>query len=59
MPLYHANVPEYDYVLNNKKYLKFHILEVTEFTRHFQSVRHKLNQTDLNIINNYFQIGPS
>ncbi len=41
MPLYHVNVPQYDGVLNNKKYLKFHMLEVTEFSIDFQSVRHK------------------
>ncbi len=29
MPLYHVNVLQYD-VLNSKKYLKFHILEVNE-----------------------------
>ncbi len=27
-----------------QKYLKFHILEVTEFTSDFQSVGHKWNQ---------------
>ncbi len=41
MPLYHANVPQYDHVLNNKKYLKFHMLKGTEFSSDFQSVRHK------------------
>ncbi len=41
MPLYHVNVPQYDDVLNNKTYLKFHMLEVTEFSSDFQSVRHK------------------
>ncbi len=41
MPLYHANIPQYDDVLNNKKYLKCHMLEVTEFRSDFQSVRHK------------------
>ncbi len=44
MPLHHVNVPQYaqyDDVLNNKKYLKFHMLEVTEFSNDFQSVRHK------------------
>ncbi len=41
MPLDHVNVPQYDDVLNNKKYLKFHMLEVTEFSSDFQSVRHK------------------
>ncbi len=41
MLLYHVNLPkDYD-VLNNKKYLKFHILEVSEFSSYFQSVRHK------------------
>ncbi len=35
------------------------MLEVTEFSSHFKSVRHKLNQTDLKIINNHFQIGAS
>ncbi len=29
MPLYIVNVPQYDDVLNNKKYVKFHMLEVT------------------------------
>ncbi len=28
-------------VPNNKQYLKFHMLEVTEFRSDFQSVRHK------------------
>ncbi len=37
------NVPQYDNVLNNKKYLKFHMLEVTEFSSDFQSVKHKYN----------------
>ncbi len=46
MPLYHVNVLQYDDVLNNKKYFKFHMLEVTEFNSDFQSVRHKQNQTD-------------
>ncbi len=32
---------------------------ITEFKSDFQSVRHKWNQTDLNIINNHFQIGVS
>ncbi len=41
MSLYHVNVPQYDDVLNNKKDLKFHMLEVTEFSSDFQSVRHK------------------
>ncbi len=41
MPLYHLNVPHSDDVPNNKKYLKLHILEVTEFSSDFQSVRHK------------------
>ncbi len=41
MPLYHINVSQYDDVLNNKKYLKFHMLEVTEFSSHLQSVKHK------------------
>ncbi len=59
MPLYHVNVPQYDDVFNNKKYLKFHMLEVNEFSSDFQSVKHKSNQTDLNIINNHFQIGAS
>ncbi len=40
MPLYHVNVPQYD-VLNYNKYLKFHMLEVTEVRSDFQSVRHK------------------
>ncbi len=35
------------------------MLEDTEFNSHFQSVKHKSNQTDLNIINNHFQIGAS
>ncbi len=35
------------------------MLEVTEFYSDFQSVRHKPYQTDLNIINNHFQIGAS
>ncbi len=43
MPLYHVNVPQYDDVLNNKKYLKFHILEVIEF-------RVISNQSDTNKI---------
>ncbi len=59
MSLYHVNVPQYDDVLNNKKYLKFHMLEVTLISSDFQSVRHKYNQTDLNIINNHFKIGAS
>ncbi len=59
MPLYHIYVPQYDDVLNNNKYLKFHMLEVTEFSSDFQSVRDKSNQNDLNIINNHFQIGTS
>ncbi len=33
------------------------MLEVTEFNSDLQSVRQKSNQTDLNIINNHFQIG--
>ncbi len=33
------------------------MLEVTEFSSDFQSVRHKSNSTDLNIINNHCQIG--
>ncbi len=41
MPLYHVNVPQYDDVFDNKKCLKFHMLEVTEFRSDFQSVRHK------------------
>ncbi len=41
MPLYHVNVLQYDDVLNNKNYLKFHMLKVTEFSSDFQSVRHK------------------
>ncbi len=41
MPLFHVNVPQYDDVLNNKTYLKFHMFEVTEFRNDFQSVRHK------------------
>ncbi len=41
MLLYHVNVPQYDDVLNSKKYLKFHMLEVTEFSSDFLSVRHK------------------
>ncbi len=40
MPLYHANVLQYDDVLNNKTYLEFHLLEVTEFSSDFQSARH-------------------
>ncbi len=40
-------------------YLKLHMLEVIEFSRDLQSFRHKYNQTDLNIINNHFQIGVS
>ncbi len=40
MPLHHVNLPQYDDVLDNKKYLKFHMLEVTEFSSD-QSVRHK------------------
>ncbi len=35
------------------------MLEVPEFNSDFQSIRHKLNQTDLNIINNHIQIGAS
>ncbi len=35
------------------------MLEVTEINSDLQSVRYKWNQTDLNIINNYFQIGAS
>ncbi len=35
------------------------MLDVTEFNSDFQSVRHKYNQTDLNIINNHFKIGAS
>ncbi len=34
-------------------------MEGTEFYSDFLSVRHKSNQTDLNIINNHFQIGAS
>ncbi len=41
MPLYHVNVPQSDDVLNNKKYFKFHMLEVTELSSEFQSVKHK------------------
>ncbi len=41
------------------KYLKFDMLEVSEFSSDFQSVKHKYNRTDLNIINNHFQIGAS
>ncbi len=41
MPLYHVNIQQYDDVFNNKKYLKFHMLEVTEFSSDFQSVIHK------------------
>ncbi len=41
MPLYYINVPQYDDVFKNKKYLKFHMLEVTEFSGDFQSVEHK------------------
>ncbi len=52
MPLYHVNVPQYDDVPNNKKYFKFHMLEVTEFRSDFQSIRRQSNQTDLKIINN-------
>ncbi len=59
MSLYHANVLQYDDVLNSKTYLKFHMLHVTEFKNDFQSVRHKQNQTDLEIINNHFEIGVS
>ncbi len=59
MPLYYISVPQYDDVLNNKIYLKFHMLEVTEFRSDLQSVTHKYNQTDLKIINNHFQIGMS
>ncbi len=55
MPLYHVNVPQYDDVLNNK-YLKFYMLEVTEFSNDFESVRHRQNQTDLKIINNHLKI---
>ncbi len=33
------------------------MLEVTEFSSDFQLVRRKKNSTDLNIINNHFQIG--
>ncbi len=33
------------------------MLEVTEFRRDFQTLRHKENQTDLKIINIHFQIG--
>ncbi len=36
MSLYHVNVPQYDDVFNNKKYLKFQMLEVTEFSSDFQ-----------------------
>ncbi len=35
------------------------MLEVADFSSDFHSVRHKENQTDLNIINNHFQIGAS
>ncbi len=35
------------------------MLKVTEFSSDFQPVRHKSNQTNLNIINNHFQIGVS
>ncbi len=59
MPLYYVNVPQYDDVLNNKTYLQFEVLEVTEFRNDFQSVSYKSNQTDLKIINNHFQIGVS
>ncbi len=41
MLLDYVNVPQYDDVLNNKIYLKFDILEVTEFSSDFPSVRHK------------------
>ncbi len=42
MSLYHVNVPQYYDVLNNKKkQLKFHMLEVTEFSSDFKSVSHK------------------
>ncbi len=33
------------------------MLKVTEFSSDFQSVKHKSNQTDLNIIKNHFQFG--
>ncbi len=32
------------------------MLQVTEFNSDFQSVRHKYNQTDLNIINITFKL---
>ncbi len=53
MPLYHVNVPLYDDVLNNENVLKFHMKEVTEFRSYFESVRHKYNQTDSDIISNH------
>ncbi len=37
--LYHVKVPQHNDVLTNKKI--FHMLEVTEFSSDFQSVRHK------------------
>ncbi len=39
--------------------LKFYILEVMEFQIDFQSVRHKYNQTDLDITSNYVWISVS
>ncbi len=41
MLLYHVNVAQYDAILNNKTYLKIHMLEVTGCSSDFQSVRHK------------------
>ncbi len=35
------NVSQYDDVLNSKNYLKFHMLEVTEFSSDFKSIRQK------------------
>ncbi len=40
MPSYYVNVPQYDDVLNNKKYLTFHMLEAIKFSSDFQSFRH-------------------
>ncbi len=35
------------------------MLEVTEFSSDFQSVSHKQNEIDLNIINNHFKLDAS
>ncbi len=42
MALDHVNFPQYYDGLNNKKYLKFHMLEVTEFSIDFQSFKDQI-----------------